>query len=233
MRDRREGRRDETGIERRQSSGVSCFVSDKQSLGWVGSCVAEEVRSKALLYCKMRNGGEQESTVSVTVVGASEYGRCSCSLLFWHSAAIAIMKTDIVSKSVAVESQLEEPQFELEALVYDKYGLIGLLFCVLVTGVITDAIKDAVSRPRPGFFWRCFPDSRGFFDNVKKDVLCIGDKDVVKEGHKSFPNPKRLDKDPLYFQEEEDEVFCYISWPLYVIACRVRGTDGLRHGWEL
>ncbi|WZZ71957.1 hypothetical protein YC2023_083327 [Brassica napus] len=32
MRDRREGRRDETGIERRQSSGVSCFVSDKQSL---------------------------------------------------------------------------------------------------------------------------------------------------------------------------------------------------------
>ncbi|KAG2297040.1 hypothetical protein Bca52824_043709 [Brassica carinata] len=78
------------------------------------------------------------------------------------------------------------------ALVYDKYGLIGLLFCVLVTGVITDAIKDAVSRPRPGFFWRCFPDGRGFFDNVKKDVLCIGDKDVVKEGHKSFPNPTRL-----------------------------------------
>uniref|UniRef100_A0A0D3D3V7 Phosphatidic acid phosphatase type 2/haloperoxidase domain-containing protein n=1 Tax=Brassica oleracea var. oleracea TaxID=109376 RepID=A0A0D3D3V7_BRAOL len=102
---------------------------------------------------------------------------------------------------------------------------VCLLFCVLVTGVITDAIKDAVSRPRPGFFWRCFPDGRGFFDNVKKDVLCIGDKDVVKEGHKSFPNPKRL--------EEEDEVFCYISWPLYVIACRVRGTDGLRHGWEL
>ncbi|CAF1971422.1 unnamed protein product, partial [Brassica napus] len=68
----------------------------------------------------------------------------------------------------------------------------GLLFCVLVTGVITDAIRDAVSRPRPGFFWRCFLDGRGFFDNVKKDVLCIGDKDVVKEGHKSFPNPTRL-----------------------------------------
>jgi len=34
----------------------------------------------------------------------------------------------------------------------------GLLFSVLITAVLTDAIKDGIGRPRPNFFWRCFPD---------------------------------------------------------------------------
>jgi hypothetical protein len=37
----------------------------------------------------------------------------------------------------------------------------GLLFSVLITAVITDAIKDGVGRPRPDFFWRCFPNGTG------------------------------------------------------------------------
>ncbi|KAL0785253.1 hypothetical protein Bca101_001499 [Brassica carinata] len=108
----------------------------------------------------------------------------------------------------------------------------GLLFCVLVTGVITDAIKDAVSRPRPGFFWRCFPDGRGFFDNVKKDVLCIGDKDVVKEGHKSFPTPHALDTGSLYFQEEEDERWWCLEasggmrWWMWSVPWKTMAEDG-------
>ncbi|RZC57333.1 hypothetical protein C5167_004637 [Papaver somniferum] len=64
----------------------------------------------------------------------------------------------------------------------------GLLFAVLITGVLTDAIKDDVGRPRPDFFWRCFPDGEGVFDTVTKNFLCTGDKKVIKEGHKSFPS---------------------------------------------
>ncbi|XP_009779835.1 lipid phosphate phosphatase 2 isoform X1 [Nicotiana tabacum] len=72
--------------------------------------------------------------------------------------------------------------------VYDlHHAILGLLFSVLITAVITDAIKDAVGRPRPDFFWRCFPDGKEVYDKWG-DVVCHGDKNVVKEGHKSFPS---------------------------------------------
>ncbi|KAL5726579.1 hypothetical protein ACHQM5_009612 [Ranunculus cassubicifolius] len=73
--------------------------------------------------------------------------------------------------------------------VYDlHHAILGLLFAVLVTGVLTDAIKDAVGRPRPDFFWRCFPDGKDVYDPITTDVMCTGDKKVIKEGHKSFPS---------------------------------------------
>ncbi|GFZ00277.1 lipid phosphate phosphatase 3 [Actinidia rufa] len=72
--------------------------------------------------------------------------------------------------------------------VYDlHHSILGLLFAVLITGVLTDAIKNAVGRPRPDFFWRCFPDG---IDNYDKwgNVICHGKASVIKEGHKSFPS---------------------------------------------
>ena len=42
---------------------------------------------------------------------------------------------------------------------YDlHHAVLGLLFSFLITGVITEAIKNGVGRPRPDFYWRCFPD---------------------------------------------------------------------------
>ncbi|XP_051149133.1 lipid phosphate phosphatase 2-like isoform X1 [Andrographis paniculata] len=72
--------------------------------------------------------------------------------------------------------------------VYDlHHSILGLLFAVLITGVLTDAIKDGVGRPRPDFFWRCFPDGRDQYDRFG-NVICHGDPGDIKEGHKSFPS---------------------------------------------
>ncbi|CAH9146397.1 unnamed protein product [Cuscuta epithymum] len=72
--------------------------------------------------------------------------------------------------------------------VYDlHHSILGLLFALLITAVITDAIKDAVGRPRPDFFWRCFPDGHSKFDKLG-DVICHGKESDIKEGHKSFPS---------------------------------------------
>ncbi|XP_074581958.1 lipid phosphate phosphatase 2-like isoform X1 [Curcuma longa] len=73
--------------------------------------------------------------------------------------------------------------------VYDfHHATLGLLYSVLITAVITDAIKDAVGRPRPDFFWRCFPDGKEEYDNFTTSVICHGEKSDINEGHKSFPS---------------------------------------------
>ncbi|XP_026386958.1 putative lipid phosphate phosphatase 3, chloroplastic isoform X2 [Papaver somniferum] len=72
--------------------------------------------------------------------------------------------------------------------IYDlHHSILGLGYATLVTGVLTDSIKNAVGRPRPDFFWRCFPDGKDVYDALG-DVICHGVASVIKEGHKSFPS---------------------------------------------
>ncbi|XP_020098198.1 lipid phosphate phosphatase 2-like isoform X4 [Ananas comosus] len=98
---------------------------------------------------------------------------------FWAVPVIAIVLPFVIIIGI----------YFVKKNVYDLHNaILGLLFSVLITAVITDAIKDGVGRPRPDFFWRCFPDGKAAYDNVTTSVICHGEKSVIREGHKSFPS---------------------------------------------
>ncbi|XP_014520294.1 lipid phosphate phosphatase 2 isoform X2 [Vigna radiata var. radiata] len=132
--------------------------------------------------------------------------------------------------------------------VYDfHHAILGLLFSVLITAVITDAIKDGVGRPRPDFFWRCFPDGKGEFDPVTTDVRCTGDKAVIREGHKSFPSGHTSwsfaglgflawylsGKIKVFDRRGHVAKLCIVFFPLLVASMiAVSRVDDYRHHWQ-
>ena len=86
-------------------------------------------------------------------------------------------------------------------------ALLGLSLAVLLTGVINDIVKVCVGRsgffcdrwianacvkievlvkfyrPRPDFYYRCFPEGE-----MTPDSVCSGEESIVEEGRKSFPS---------------------------------------------
>ncbi|GMI73467.1 PHOSPHATIDIC ACID PHOSPHATASE 2, LIPID PHOSPHATE PHOSPHATASE 2, lipid phosphate phosphatase 2 [Hibiscus trionum] len=78
-----------------------------------------------------------------------EYPSKDNTVPFWAVPMLAIILPFFVSS---------EGMFMIYSL---HHAILGLLFSVLITGVITDAIRDAVGRPRPDFLWHCFADGKG------------------------------------------------------------------------
>lgn len=100
---------------------------------------------------------------------------------------------------------------------------------------------ENTGRPRPDFFWRCFPDGE-----MNNNMECTGDEDAVIDGRKSFPSGHSSCKRNLHERQKMTVLFtqyfvlfsvsfvsmCFVA--LYLMGkLHVFGDRGRGQSWRL
>lgn len=94
-------------------------------------------------------------------------------------------KTDIYQAVLAVTLALgfNGVITDIIKLIVGKNCKILIVLKILLYNIIIITVYFLIGRPRPDFFWRCFPDGQ-----TNPDFKCNGNPVVIKDGKKSFPS---------------------------------------------
>ena len=163
-----------------------------KNISIIETCLIRFVLS--LTFVVMEGGHIKPFTRTVFKDESSLYGHFStesyvpAKYIWW---IVVLVPTTIILLFYVIPRKKEDHKY---ADIKNALLCITLLFPL--NGVLTNIIKLAVGRPRPDFFYRCWPD-QGYPENIDafkihsdgiQDLNCYGDADTIIEGRKSFPS---------------------------------------------